>query len=108
MIRSHSQQEEEAFRAAPRLGPAPPKGPAAKRQRDMNEFPRRFGPALVILAVLGYMAYVDTALVQRILRYGTARSAGASWKRVRGTGPGSKPPSLATTLNAACPENPSV
>lgn len=39
-------------------------------------FPRRGGPALVILAVLGYMAYVDTALVQRILRYGTARSAG--------------------------------
>jgi hypothetical protein len=39
-------------------------------------FPRRFGPALLVLAVLGYMAYVDTALVQRILRYGAARSAG--------------------------------
>src|SRR5947207_8025622 len=45
MIRSPTQDE--AFRAAPRLGPAP-NGPAAKRQRDMNEFPRRFGPSILL------------------------------------------------------------
>lgn len=40
-------------------------------------FPRgRFGPALVVLGVLAYMAYVDTALILRVLDYGTARAAG--------------------------------
>jgi serine/threonine protein kinase len=45
MIRSPMQDD--AFRAAPRLGPVP-NGLAAKRQRDMNEFPRRFGPYLLL------------------------------------------------------------
>jgi eukaryotic-like serine/threonine-protein kinase len=45
MIRSPMQDD--AFRAAPRLGPAA-NGLAAKRQRDMNEFPRRFGPYLLL------------------------------------------------------------
>jgi eukaryotic-like serine/threonine-protein kinase len=45
MIRSPMQDD--AFRAAPRLGLAP-NGLAAKRQRDMNEFPRRFGPYLLL------------------------------------------------------------
>src|SRR6185436_13424824 len=39
--------QDDAFRAAPRLGPAP-NGLAAKRQRDMNEFPRRFGPYVLL------------------------------------------------------------
>jgi hypothetical protein len=34
-------------------------------------FPRgRFGPALVVIGVLGYMSYVDTALILRVLSYG--------------------------------------
>ena len=44
MIRSPMQDD--AFRAAPRLGPA--QTAAAKRQRDMNEFPRRFGPYVLL------------------------------------------------------------
>ncbi|HXU03788.1 MAG TPA: protein kinase, partial [Polyangia bacterium] len=39
--------QDDAFRAAPRLGPAP-NGLAAKRQRDMNEFPRRFGQYVLL------------------------------------------------------------
>ena len=38
--------QDDAFRAAPRLGSAP-NGLAAKR-RDMNEFPRRFGPYVLL------------------------------------------------------------
>src|SRR3954451_10087492 len=45
MIRSPL-QEDDAFRAAPRLGSAQ-NGPTAKR-RDMNEFPRRFGPYVLL------------------------------------------------------------
>src|ERR1044072_2158412 len=39
--------QDDAFRAAPRTGPPVPKAPAAKR-RDMNEFPRRFGPYILL------------------------------------------------------------
>src|SRR3954452_22914063 len=39
--------QDDAFRAGPRSGPAP-NGLAAKRQRDMNEFPRRFGPYVLL------------------------------------------------------------
>src|SRR4029079_16135632 len=39
----------EVFRAARALVPAAaPKGPPAKRQRDMTEFPRRFGPYVLL------------------------------------------------------------
>src|ERR1044071_9455467 len=38
--------QDDASRAAPRLGPAP-NGPAPKR-RDMNEVPRRFGPYVLL------------------------------------------------------------
>src|SRR6187402_1006114 len=44
MIRS---TQDDAFRAAPRPGPAP-NGLAPKRQRDMNDFPRRFGPYVLL------------------------------------------------------------
>src|SRR4051812_20966147 len=39
--------QDDAFRAGPRSGPAP-NGLAAKRQRDMSEFPRRFGPYVLL------------------------------------------------------------
>jgi len=39
--------QDDAFRAAPRTGAAP-NGLAAKRQRDMSEFPRRFGPYVLL------------------------------------------------------------
>ena len=40
-------------------------------------FPRgRFGPPLVVVGVLFYMGYVDTALILRVLDYGASREAG--------------------------------
>src|SRR4051794_767474 len=55
--------QDDAFRAGPRSGPAP-NGLAAKRQRDMSEFPRRFGPYVLLKPLArGGMGALYLALV---------------------------------------------
>lgn len=41
-------------------------------------FPRRFGPALLLLAVVVYMSFVDTTMILRVFDFADAQAGGAS------------------------------